>query len=67
MIRFQVVVCEGTECKCRNSSILKEEFTKKIKEYGLGKKVSLFTNTCFGFCDKGPVVIVYQIVLSMHL
>ena len=42
MIRFQVVVCEGTECKCRNSSILKEEFTKKIKEYGLEKRLAFY-------------------------
>jgi NADH:ubiquinone oxidoreductase subunit F (NADH-binding)/(2Fe-2S) ferredoxin/NAD-dependent dihydropyrimidine dehydrogenase PreA subunit len=59
MIRFQVVVCEGNTCQCLSSTQIKEEFIKKIKEYGLEKSVSLFTNACFGFCDKGPVVIVY--------
>ncbi|HHX79664.1 MAG TPA: NADH-quinone oxidoreductase subunit NuoF [Acholeplasmataceae bacterium] len=59
MIRFQVVVCEGNACQCLGSTQIKEEFIKKINEYGLEKSVSLFTNACFGFCDKGPVVIVY--------
>lgn len=59
MIRFQVVVCEGHSCHCLGSSHLKDAFIKKIKEYGLEANVSVFTNHCFGFCDKGPVVIVY--------
>jgi len=59
MIRYQVVVCEGKACQCLGSAQIKEEFIRKIKAYGLEKTVSLFTNTCFGFCDKGPVVIVY--------
>lgn len=59
MIRFQVVICEGNTCQCLGSSNIKEEFTKKIKEYGLERNVSLFSNVCFGFCDRGPVVIVY--------
>lgn len=59
MIRFQVVVCEGNACQCSGSAQIKEEFIKKIKEYGLEETVSIFTNSCFGFCDKGPVVIVY--------
>lgn len=59
MIRFQVVICEGNACQCAGSTNIKEEFIKKIKEYGLEESVSIFTNACFGFCDRGPVVIVY--------
>lgn len=59
MIRFQVVICEGNACHCAGSAHLKEEFVKKIKAYHLEDSVSIFSNACFGFCDKGPVIIVY--------
>jgi NADH-quinone oxidoreductase subunit F/NADP-reducing hydrogenase subunit HndC len=59
MIRLQVVVCEGYECLKSYSISIKEEFEKKIKFYGLEKNISVFENSCFGLCDKGPVVVIY--------
>jgi NADH:ubiquinone oxidoreductase subunit F (NADH-binding)/(2Fe-2S) ferredoxin/NAD-dependent dihydropyrimidine dehydrogenase PreA subunit len=59
MICFQVVVCEGNQCVKFNSVSIKEEFEKKIKFYDLENTVSVFANSCFGLCDKGPVVIIY--------
>jgi len=58
MIRYQVVVCEGNECVKSNSISIKEEFEKKINAYGINN-ISVFSNSCFGLCDKGPVVIIY--------
>ena len=59
MIRLQVVICEGSECKGSKSNEIKKEFENKINTYDLSKQVSLLTSNCFGLCEKGPIVIVY--------
>ena len=59
MVRAQIVVCGGTGCMSSNSKLIKEEFDKKLVEYGLDSEVEVFQSGCFGLCEKGPVVVVF--------
>ncbi len=58
-LRYQVVVCGGTHCSSSASQAIYEEFQRQIVAFEIDDKVSVFMSGCFGFCDKGPVVIVY--------
>ncbi len=58
-LRYQVVVCGGTHCSSSASQAIYEEFQRQIVEFEIDQNVSVFMSGCFGFCDKGPVVIVY--------
>lgn len=58
-IRAHVLVCGGTGCKSAGSSEIQMAFTKYLKEYGLQDEVMLVETGCHGFCEHGPLVIVY--------
>jgi len=58
-LRYQVVVCGGTHCSSSDSQAIYEEFQRQIVAFEIDENVSVFMSGCFGFCDKGPVVIVY--------
>ncbi|MGD9886420.1 MAG: NADH-quinone oxidoreductase subunit NuoF [Bacilli bacterium] len=58
-IKYQVIVCNGSHCSSSNSQGLFDEFKKTLFELDLDTSVNLFMGGCLGFCDQGPVVIVY--------
>lgn len=58
-IKYQVIVCNGSNCSSSNSQGLYDEFKKTLFELDLDTSVNLFMGGCLGFCDQGPVVIVY--------
>lgn len=55
----QVVICGGNGCMARKSDNLKNEFDKQIKAYNLSGEVRTFQGGCLGFCERGPIVIVF--------
>ena len=58
-IRAHVLVCGGTGCKSAGSKEIQLSFAKYLEEFGLKDEVMLVETGCHGFCEHGPLVIVY--------
>lgn len=58
-IRAHVLVCAGTGCKSAGSKEVELAFQKEIKAQGLADEVMVVETGCHGFCEYGPLVIVY--------
>ncbi len=58
-IRAHVLVCGGTACKSSGSQAVQDAFAHYLKEYNLQDEVMLVETGCHGFCENGPLVIVY--------
>ncbi|NCD09887.1 MAG: NADH-quinone oxidoreductase subunit NuoF, partial [Negativicutes bacterium] len=58
-IRAHVLVCAGTGCKSAGSKEVELAFQKEIKAKGLADEVMVVETGCHGFCEYGPLVIVY--------
>ncbi|MEW5759813.1 MAG: NADH-quinone oxidoreductase subunit NuoF [Candidatus Thermoplasmatota archaeon] len=54
-----VTVCGGTGCRSSLSEDVFDTFEKELKKSGLEKRVMLKMTGCHGFCEKGPIVIIY--------
>ena len=53
----RIMVCSGTGCTSSKSDVLLENLNKAIKMLKL-KNVTAEKTGCFGFCDKGPIVVI---------
>ncbi len=58
-IRAHVLVCAGTGCKSAGSKEVELAFQREIKAQGLADEVMVVETGCHGFCEYGPLVIVY--------
>lgn len=58
-IRAHVLVCAGTGCKSAGFKEVELAFQKEIKAKGLADEVMVVETGCHGFCEYGPLVIVY--------
>jgi (2Fe-2S) ferredoxin len=59
--RLTVMVCRGPTCgERRNSGELHARLTELVAARGLGDRVTLAWETCFGHCVRGPNVLVYD-------
>ena len=66
MIRFggkayaaHVLICGGTGCKSAGSKEVQLAFSRAIEAKGLSDEVMVVETGCHGFCEHGPLVIVY--------
>ena len=59
MERINVLVCAGTGCSSTSSLEIYAKFNEVLKERGLDQEVKVVKTGCFGFCQKGPVVVIY--------
>ncbi len=57
--RSHVLVCTGTGCVSSGANSIKDVFTTKLAEQGLQDEVTVVETGCHGFCEKGPIVVVY--------
>ena len=57
--RGHVLVCAGTGCVASGSQKVKAEFEKQLAAFDLENEIKIVETGCHGFCEKGPVVIVY--------
>jgi NADH:ubiquinone oxidoreductase subunit F (NADH-binding)/(2Fe-2S) ferredoxin len=57
--RSHVLICTGTGCVSSGADNIKNRFAAKLEESGLETEVKLVETGCHGFCEKGPIVIVY--------
>ena len=59
--RFTVIVCRGPTCgDVRRSGVLYERLEESVVERGLAPRITLLRETCFGHCQRGPNILVYD-------
>ncbi len=57
--KFQILVCGGTGCTSSRSKFVVEAFKESLAAHGLADRVQLVVTGCHGFCELGPLVIIY--------
>lgn len=57
--RTHVLVCAGTGCTSMESRLLRQNLYEEIIKRGLEKEVKVIETGCFGFCNLGPIMVVY--------
>lgn len=59
LVRAHVLVCGGKNCSASGSEQVKEAFAKELAKKKLDQEIKLVETDCHGFCEVGPLVIVY--------
>ena len=54
-----IAICAGTGCLALGAGKIIDVFKKELNLKGLAEKVSLRETGCPGFCEKGPLVVIY--------
>ena len=52
-------MCGGTGCKANGSKEIQLTFARELQKFGLQDEVMVVETGCHGFCEHGPLVIVY--------
>lgn len=58
-IRAHVLICAGTGCVSSGSKKVEAAFQEELAKKGLDKEVKIIETGCHGFCEMGPLVIIY--------
>ncbi|MDF2875905.1 MAG: hndC 2, partial [Sporomusa sp.] len=58
-IRAHVLICAGTGCVSSGSKKVEAAFQAELVKKGLDKEVKIIETGCHGFCEMGPLVIIY--------
>jgi NADH:ubiquinone oxidoreductase subunit F (NADH-binding)/(2Fe-2S) ferredoxin/Pyruvate/2-oxoacid:ferredoxin oxidoreductase delta subunit len=59
IVRAHVLVCGGTGCVSSGSHQVQEALHRELAKHKIEKEVRIVETGCHGFCEKGPLVIVY--------
>jgi NADH:ubiquinone oxidoreductase subunit F (NADH-binding)/(2Fe-2S) ferredoxin/NAD-dependent dihydropyrimidine dehydrogenase PreA subunit len=59
LVRAHVLVCGGKNCSASGSKQVMEAFAEELKKNKLDQEIKLGETDCHGFCEMGPLVIVY--------
>jgi (2Fe-2S) ferredoxin len=54
-----ITLCSGTACLAYGSKSVSEAFERELKEQGLEDEIQLKRTGCHGFCERGPLVVIY--------
>ncbi|MDW8070264.1 MAG: NADH-quinone oxidoreductase subunit NuoF [Anaerolineae bacterium] len=54
-----IAVCMGTGCTSAASTEVRQALTAEIEARGLADQVEVRRTGCFGFCAKGPIVVIH--------
>jgi NADH-quinone oxidoreductase subunit F len=54
-----VTICSGTGCQAYHAEDVINAFICEIEKQGLQKKVSVRPTGCPGFCERGPIVVIF--------
>ena len=57
--KFQILVCGGTGCTSSGSKDVCDAFNKAIEANNLKDRCEVIVTGCHGFCEMGPLVIIY--------
>ena len=55
----EITVCSGTGCLAAKSGGLAAEFDRVVALHDLQHRVEVRRTGCFGFCERGPVVVIH--------
>ena len=58
-IRSHVLVCGGTGCASSGSKKVMDVLREELEQKGLAPEVKLVETGCHGFCEMGPIMIIY--------
>ena len=53
----RIMVCSGTGCTSSKSDVLLKNIQDKLEKDGI-KNITAHKTGCFGFCAKGPIVVI---------
>ena len=53
-----ILICRGTACVSAESREVQTELGKQLKQRGLQEQVRVVHTGCFGFCARGPVMVI---------
>ncbi|MEN3013459.1 MAG: NADH-quinone oxidoreductase subunit NuoF [Endomicrobiia bacterium] len=54
-----IVICKGTFCLNNKNQQVVDRLIKEIKNENLEDKVEVCFSSCLGFCEEGPIMIIY--------
>lgn len=54
-----IAICGGTGCHAYDNEKVVEAFKDELAKNNLDKKVVIRQTGCHGFCEKGPIVVIY--------
>ena len=57
--KYHMLICAGTGCISSKGLEVKEKLLHGIKKLNLQDDIKLFKTGCFGFCEAGPIIVVY--------
>jgi len=57
--RAHVLICAGTGCVSSGSKKVEAALREQLAKKGLDKEIKIVETGCHGFCEMGPLVIVY--------
>ena len=57
--RPYISVCGGTGCHAYKCEDVAKALGNEIKQQGLGERVELKVTGCHGFCERGPLIVIY--------
>ena len=58
-IKTCITICLGTGCHAYDSQAVYETIKKEIASHGLTEEVELKPTGCHGFCEQGPIIVIY--------
>ena len=59
LVRAHILICTGTGCTASGAKDVLAKFEEELKAKKLRDEVSLVETGCHGFCEGGPLVIIY--------
>jgi len=54
-----IAVCMGTGCTSSDSDKVRDVLREELAKHGLEDEVEVRRTGCFGFCEQGPILVVY--------
>ena len=57
--RSHVLICGGSGCSSAKSAEIMEEMQKQLVANKIQNEVKVIKTGCFGFCEKGPIMVIY--------
>ena len=58
-VRAHVLICAGTGCTSSGSKKVEAALRLELEEKGLALEIKIVETGCHGFCEMGPLLIVY--------
>jgi NADH-quinone oxidoreductase subunit F len=54
-----ITVCSGTGCKAYGAQKVSDAFARELEKQKLTNKVILRRSGCHGFCERGPIIVIF--------